>query len=116
MIVNEKRGAKRVRFESRILIRTDQGNIKATAEARNISLKGIYLQAESMLPIGTWCDIDIGLTGNSSEMFFTVQGRVCRHDEHGMGIAFLDLSMDNFVHIKNLVQLNIKVAEQERGG
>ena len=115
MTVNEKRGAERVRFESRILIQSVQGNVKATVEARNISLKGIYLQAESMLPIGTMCDIDIDLTGNSSEMAFTVQGMVCRHDEHGMGIAFLDLKVDNFVHIKNLVQLNAKVEKQQQG-
>jgi len=102
----ERREAERVRFESRVSIKTEEETIGATADSRNISLKGMYVIPEKKLPLKTPCTLDITLTGNTSKMTITIPGKVCRHDEKGMGIAFTDMKVDNFVHIKNLIKLH----------
>jgi hypothetical protein len=102
----ERREAVRIQFESRILIKTDGDIIGATADSRNISLKGMYVQPEKQLPLKTPCTLDITLTGDTSKMTITIPGEVCRHDEKGMGITFTDMEVDNFVHIKNLIKLH----------
>jgi len=107
MTDKERRQGKRIRFSSRIHITTKNDTIGARADSRDISLKGIFLLPEKMLPLNTFCSLKISLTGESSTMTFTVHGKVCRHDEQGMGIAFLDMEEDSFVHIKNLVLLHV---------
>ena len=39
-------------------------------------------------------------------MIVTIPGKICRHDGQDMAVAFLDMDMDSFVHIKNLVRLH----------
>ena len=102
----EKRAANRIRFESQITIRTDDQTIEATADSRNISLKGIYLTPRKKIALGAHCTLAITLTGEGSQMIVTIPGRVCRHDDQGMAVAFLDMDVDSFVHLKNLVKLH----------
>ncbi len=102
----ERRQDKRIRFESRVCIMTDDGMVSAEADSRNISLMGIYLVPEKKLPLKTFCSLKISIQGASSSMDFTVRGKVCRVDERGMGIAFLDMKEDAFIHIKNLIMLH----------
>ncbi len=102
----ERRHDKRIRFESRVCIVTDDGTVSAEADSRDISLMGIYLVPEKKLPLNTFCSLQITIQGESSSMDLTVHGKVCRIDEQGMGIAFLDMKKDSFVHIKNLIMLH----------
>ena len=102
----ERREADRVRFESHIVIKTSKDTVGATADSRNISLRGIYLVPEKKLPLDTACTLDITLTGYTSKMTVTVPGRICRHDDQGMAVDFLDMQVDCFVHIKNLIKLH----------
>jgi hypothetical protein len=102
----ERREAERIRFTSRIIIKTENDTLGATADSRNISLKGMYVLPEKMLPLKTPCMLDITLMGDTSKMTISIPGRVCRHDEKGMGIAFTEMKVDSFIHIKNLIKLH----------
>lgn len=103
----EQRQARRIVFNTRALVRYDQGqSTEARVDTANISLKGLYLETEDRLPIDTPCTIEIHLTGPTSVMDFKVRGRICRHDQGGMGIAFTHLDPDSALHIVNLVNLH----------
>lgn len=102
----ERRQDKRICFESRVRIITEDKTINAEADSRDISLMGIYLVPEIKIALDTFCTLNITLKGKSSSMNCTVHGKVCRHDDKGMGIAFLDMQEDSFVHIKNLIMLH----------
>ena len=106
MMDKERRQGERIRFTSRIHITTEDDTISARADSRDISLRGIYLVPEKKIPLNTFCSLQISFTGASSTMTVTLHGKVCRHDDEGMGIAFLDLSEAGFVHIKNLIALH----------
>ena len=105
-MIRERRQDERIRFESRVLIVTEDKTVSAEADSRNISLMGIYLVPEKMLPLQSLCRLQISIQGDSSCMDFTIRGKVCRVDEQGMGIAFVDMEKDTFVHIKNLIMLH----------
>ncbi|MCF6188238.1 MAG: PilZ domain-containing protein [Desulfobulbaceae bacterium] len=106
MNVPEQREARRIRFESQITIRTGDDTVEATADSRNISLKGIYLVPEKKIPVDTPCTLAITLTGKGSQMIVTIPGKICRHDGQGTAVTFLDMDVDSFVHLKNLIQLH----------
>jgi len=106
MLDKERRQGERIQFTSHIHITTEDDTIGARADSRDISLKGIYLVPEKRIPLNTFCTLQISFTGESSTMTFTLHGKVCRHDDRGMGIAFHDLTEDSFVHIKNLIALH----------
>ncbi|MFP7755353.1 PilZ domain-containing protein [Thermodesulfobacteriota bacterium B35] len=111
----ERRGATRVRFESQVRLRAGKEEVEATVDARDISLKGMYVQTEQQLAVGTVCRVGISLTGSSSRVNFSVDGEICRCDGRGMGIAFDRLSEDSYVHIKNLVRLHAMDDPEEPG-
>lgn len=103
----ERREAGRIAFDSEVHIRCGRVcTIDGKVDARDISIRGMYIQTWQRVPVETLCKIDLALSGDSSKMHFTVSGVVCRHDDDGMGIAFLKLSPDNYLHIKTLVQVN----------
>lgn len=105
----ERRQDSRVEFTGKVRILSEDNAFQAEADAKDISLKGIYLVSDEKLPIETLCTLDITLTGESIIMKFTIFGRVCRHDENGMGIAFMDMEEDTFLHIKTLLHLHDKM-------
>ncbi len=106
MVEIERREARRVRFESQVLLQAGEEEVTATVDARNISLKGMYVEAGRRLPLRTPCRVTVRLTGSASQVAFTVDAEVCRHDDRGMGLVFARLGEDSYVHIKNLVRLN----------
>lgn len=103
----EQREARRIIFKSSAVIRYQQGQtVEAKVDTSNISLKGLYLETETRIPLDTPCTIEIRLTGPTSKMDFKAKGLVSRHDQSGMGIAFTHLDPDCGLHIVNLVNLH----------
>ncbi|BCO09370.1 hypothetical protein GF1_17460 [Desulfolithobacter dissulfuricans] len=105
MIVEERRQATRIRFESRVRIHLNSGELEATADTRDISLKGLYIRSEEKLPVGTRCSLDIDLTGPGSKLICSLTGVICRHDASGMGIHFQEMNADTFIHLKSFIKL-----------
>ncbi len=104
--MNERRKARRITFETSALVQVDGSEpFAAEVETENISLKGLFLKTDKLIPVNTDCSVEIGLQGTTSNMRFTVEGKICRHDPSGLGIAFTRLNVDNYTHISNLVNL-----------
>lgn len=111
MAASERRRAQRILFISSAILRYNHNQaMEARVDTRDISLHGLFLQTDAVLPIDTPCEIEIQLSGTTSKMDFTVQGVVCRHDPAGMGVDFTHLAPDSSIHILNLVKLH--AAEQ----
>ena len=105
--VPEQRGARRIVFKSSAIVRYEQGQaMEAKVDTADISLKGLYLQTETRIPLETPCTIEICLTGPTSKMDFKAKGLVCRHDQSGLAISFTHLDPDSTLHIVNLVNLH----------
>jgi len=102
----EKRRTTRVTFRAEAVLRTAAEEISAPADTRDISIQGLFLRTSPKPPVGALCDVDIRLTGSSSELVIHVKGRVVRHDEDGVAIAFEGVDFDSYFHLKNLLLYN----------
>lgn len=103
---NERRKAQRIQFTSTALVHFDsRQTLSVDVKTDNISLKGVFLMAETKIPLQTECSVDITLEGTSSTLHFTVDGTVCRHEPDGFAVAFSALSPDSYAHITNLLHL-----------
>ena len=102
----EKRKRTRVHFETQVIIKTDKAQIVAEANSEDISIKGIFVNTEKKIPVGTPCDLEILLTGTSTRLALTIKGIVTRQDASGLGIAFDSMDLDSYVHLKNIILYN----------
>jgi hypothetical protein len=102
----EQRKKTRVRFNTRVQLRSKGDVITAQASSRDISLNGLYIKSEKKIPVGETCHISLFLSGDTSDLAIRAKGLISRHDETGMGIAFQSIEADSYFHLKNLLIYN----------
>ena len=73
---------------------------------RDLSLRGVYLEGITGHGQGDKCEVELALTGVSSELKLSMKGSVVRQDETGAGIHFEEIDIDTFFHLKNIVYYN----------
>ncbi len=101
----EQRRNTRVSFQT--IVDLDCGGKTFTAcETRDLSLKGVFLAGIIGPAAGDGCDLTINLSGGSSDLRFRVKGEVVRVDADGVGIIFVEIDLDSFYHLKNIVYYN----------
>ena len=105
--MNEERRKKtRVHFRTQVIIKTEKSEIVAEANSEDISIKGVYVNTEKKIPVGTPCDIEILLTGTSTRLALTINGVITREDSSGLGITFDSMDLDSYIHLKNIIMYN----------
>jgi hypothetical protein len=102
----ERRTRTRVHFTTQVIVKTDESEIVAEANSEDISIKGLFVNTEERVPVGTPCDIEILLTGTSTRLALTIKGIITRQDASGLGIAFDSMDLDSYVHLKNIILYN----------
>lgn len=107
----ERRTRTRVHFTTQVIVKTDESEIVAEANSEDISIKGLFVNTEERIPVGTPCDIEILLTGTSTRLALTIKGIITRQDASGLGIAFDSMDLDSYVHLKNIVLYNASEPE-----
>ncbi|MBI9086521.1 MAG: PilZ domain-containing protein [Desulfobacterales bacterium] len=105
-MTEEKRDKTRVKFKTQVAIRAGDMKITSEANSTDISLRGMFVRTDQVLPVDTACHVDILLSGSSSRLSIRVQGRVVREDREGLGIVFDSLDVDSYYHLKNLLLYN----------
>lgn len=77
--------------------------------AKNISLRGIYIQTNQRIPLNTPVDISVHHTIDSS-LDFTAT--VIRHDSNGLGIQINRMDIHSLVHLKEMLAHQCGCQEQ----
>src|SRR5690349_12665264 len=101
----DRRTFLRVPFRIEVTLRGDHTTV-VSADVRNVSLRGLYARAPGRLPPGSRCDVLLTLGSPDSDVQLALRGRVARVDRGGMGVEFLDMGLDTFYHLRNLVLFN----------
>lgn len=101
----EQRKRTRVAFRALVTL-TVADRTMENLSSRDLSLKGLYVETEDTLPIGTEVKIHLQLTGGTSELFINMQGVVARVDKLGMGIDFQEVDLESFFHLRNIIRYN----------
>lgn len=100
----EKRNFSRIRFRVGTVISWQGHNYKGDVE--NLSLQGMLAHINAQIPEGEEVDITIYLTGVSPEIPINLCGEVIRNSEHRMGVKFVRMNTDSFIHLRNIMAHN----------
>lgn len=99
----DRRSSSRIQLAATVAISIDGKTLTSTADVRDISLDSIFIASETVLPINTICEISITFTGSSSRLSISGKGRTIRQESGGLAIRFIQLDMDSYLHLKNIV-------------
>ena len=104
---NERRARERVDFNIQATIKHNGQSVTSTL-TRDLSPTGLYMEVDETLPEGTECDINIDITGISTELILDLSGKVAREDPgEGMAIEFTDLDLDTNIFLQHLASNSI---------
>jgi ethanolamine utilization microcompartment shell protein EutL len=102
---HERREFLRVPFRVEVTLTGDHATV-ISADVYDVSLNGLYAAGAGRLPPGSRCEVLLVLGGPGSEVRLSLRGRVARVDRAGMGVEFLDMELDTYFHLRNLVRFN----------
>lgn len=100
----EKRHFTRVVFQSEAVVKSKDESLKG--EIGNLSLNGMFLNAPGALPVSEPVEVEIFLSGSTSKLVLKMEGTVARDTPEGLAIQFKGMSLDSFIHLKNIIAYN----------
>jgi hypothetical protein len=84
----------------------DENGELLTAEINNLSMRGCHASTFEALPEGGRHHLTLFTEDEDSALHFKVEARIVRSDQDGMGIEFLELPLESYEHLRNMVLLN----------
>lgn len=89
------------RFHERVDCRTEavvewEGRV-FSGEVENLSLKGLFVRTDTVIPIDSVVRVTVRFTGDSSRMSFSLDARVVRVDERGVGLNFRRIDVNSLL-------------------
>jgi hypothetical protein len=99
--MQEKRNFSRVGFKVSALLQCEGVALKG--EVRDVSLHGLYLETDQVLPIGTPVEITIYLSTDIEPVVINVSGTVARLMPDGIGCSFDKMDIDSFAHLRSVI-------------
>jgi hypothetical protein len=106
----EKRKHQRVPFHAEATVESKDITIKGKID--NLSMRGMFISTDIILPDDDQVEIAIMLTGSSSQLSINLTGTVVRHTEAGIAIGFKEMDLDSFIHLRNVVSYNSTDADE----
>ena len=104
--MDKKRKRSRIdRFSGEIEIRSAGFGVEK-ARCVNLSLNGVLVSYEGRLNVGDLCNVSFVLPEKEPVETISIEGRVVRRTVEGIGIEFLAMEQDSFVHLQRLVELH----------
>lgn len=99
--MQDKRNFSRVGFTVSALLQSEGVAIKG--EVKDVSLRGLYLETQELLPVGTPVEITIYLSFSEEPIVINVSGSVARLVPGGLGCAFDKMDVDSFAHLRSII-------------
>lgn len=81
-------------------------------ETSNLSLKGVLVAGVTGHSAGEKCDVALHLVGSTSDLSLKMKGEVVRADSDGVALHFLEIDLDSFYHLKNILYYNSEDPDQ----
>jgi hypothetical protein len=77
-----------------------------TAEITSLSLRGCYASTFEVLPEGQVHTLKLFTDDGPHTLHITVQARIVRATEDGMGVEFTEMPLESYDHLRKMVLLN----------
>ncbi|MBU0674219.1 MAG: PilZ domain-containing protein [Proteobacteria bacterium] len=101
----ERRKNTRVPFQATLDLKFADGRTHK-CETNNLSLYGVFAEGVSGHPRGEVCDVVLNLTGATSDVRLRMKGEIMRVESNGVGLKFVEIDLDSFYHLKNILYYN----------
>lgn len=85
---NEKRQRTRIPVDARVILHAESKAFFLDGVTRDISMRGLYAKIDFGFPVGTECQVEIVLSGQSSELTIKLGGSIVRREDGGCGVIF----------------------------
>ncbi len=82
------------------------GTIHRSVGPNNLSMNGVFVRGESSIPRGRDCVVKVHLGEGPDEESVQVTGRVVRVTPEGFAVEFLEVDLDSYRQLRDLVRLN----------
>ncbi len=97
----EKRRFTRIPFRAKVVIRTSDGALEGRTE--NVSLRGMFLQGFSAVPLGEEIDVEISLPDAPPDRVLRTKAIAVRYHDGGTGFQFGAMDFDSFFTLQEIV-------------
>lgn len=91
---------------------TDASGDLLTAEVNNLSLRGCHVSTFDPLPADGRYHLTLFVEDDERALHFRVEARIVRSDRDGMGVEFMEMPLESYEHLRNMVLLNSTDPEQ----
>lgn len=99
----DKRRFTRFPLRARAKVLVSSGGSLLECETENLSLKGVFLQMESPLPISQEVEIEIWMPDEPTKAKVKTKATVVRHQDDGMGLEFGAMEFDAFFALQDII-------------
>ena len=113
--MEEKRVEHRTSPRSRVIVRAEVRltcGVIVDGALVNLSLSGLLLETERMLPLDCPVKVTLVHEGDSFEHRIDCQGTVSRLDPHGVAVMFDELCAESTARLHHLLQLDDGAIEE----
>ena len=86
--ISEKRDRTRLKVDARVVLYAENKAFFLDGQTRDISMKGLFAKSDFGFPVGTKCQIEIVLSGRTSELTIKLGGTIVRRENSGCGLLF----------------------------
>ncbi len=100
----EEREETRVPFHIKAVMNFNETEL--SGEVENLSTGGMLIRTEGKAPVDSVVELTLLQTGTTTELKLNLLGRVIRSDNTGTAIHFVELDLDAYIHLKNIVAYN----------
>lgn len=85
------------RVDCRALALVKAGNVTIRGEVENLSLKGLFVKTCSQIPMDAAVSVTLYFLGDSARLSFSLEGKVVRVTEEGIGLSFRRIDVDSLI-------------------
>jgi hypothetical protein len=99
----EKRRFTRFPLKTKAKVLVSSKEALLEAETENVSLKGVFVQMETILPLHEEVEIEIWMPDDPNESRVRTKATVVRHQDGGMGLEFGPMDFEGFFALQDII-------------
>ncbi|MBT0665169.1 PilZ domain-containing protein [Geobacter pelophilus] len=88
----DNRQFSRMDFNAKVLVSYEGSSFTGTVE--NLSLKGLFVKTDQKVPLDETVGIVLSFAGSNGNLSLSLEGKVVRVSEDGIGLNFKKISVD----------------------
>lgn len=90
-----------LKTQARVLVTSKDTLLEG--ETENVSLKGVFLQTNTVLPLREQVEIEIWVPDDPSQPKVKTKAVVVRHQDGGVGLEFAGMDFDCFFSLQSII-------------